>query len=182
MRLTNANANFGTAEALGATSSTVPTSPTKALKYVFFRAVADSRMKKSLPSMKTTSASTFTTPVKAPPVPKIPDMYSAPTVAPVLKMNTQSLTASMTNLRIGSTTMPSSPMNASLLSKSSFVNLRAASTLTPTKSSSPNVSPKTSRTNLRRQSVTSNNPSSPTRNSSLSTHSQQRHASTIAPA
>src|SRR5579862_1943298 len=144
--------------------------------------IADDRMKKSLPSLKTTSATTFTTPTKAPPVPKIPDMYSAPTVAPVLKVNTQSLTASMTNLRVGSTTMPSSPMNAGLLSKSSFANLRAASTLTPTHSSSPNVSPKASRTSLRRQIVTSNNPSGPRRNSSLSPQTQERHASTIAPA
>src|SRR5271170_7435508 len=144
--------------------------------------------KKSVPTMRTSgTSSAFTTPVKAPPVPKIPDLYNAaPTIAPILKINTQSLTASMANLRIGT----NSPMSPAILNKGSFANLRAASTLTPTKSSSsPTISPKPSRTNLRRKSsVTSSNPPTPLSNRNPSsttpttTQSQLRHASTIAPA
>jgi hypothetical protein len=118
-----------------------------------------------MPTLRSQTSSTFSTPVKAPPVPpvpKIPEMYFAPTVAPILKVNTQSLTASMANLRIA--TPQSSPLNPTLLGKSSFTSLRAASTMTPTKSSTPSLSPKASRRSLRRQSATSNHsaPATPT--------------------
>src|SRR5579862_436848 len=176
MRLTNANANFGTAEALGATSSV---SPTKALKsFPYQKIIADNRMKKSMPSLRASgTSSTFTTPVKAPPVPKIPEIYAAPTVAPILKAPPQSLTASMANLRIGGS-MPSTPLNPALMNKSSFANLRAASTLTPTKPSSPGPNPKSSRSSQRRQSNGQNVQSTPPPPFNL----QQRRTSTIAPA
>ena len=93
-----------------------------------------------MPSLKASSMSTppstpFSSPVKPPPVPKIPEIYSAPTIAPILKINPQSLTSSMSNLRISNLSPSSSPMGISpaLVSKGSFANLRAASTLSPTK-------------------------------------------------
>lgn len=181
-RLTNANANFGTAETFGATSRV---SPTEAVKYglPWRKEILIHRAKKAMSSLRTSAPNAFTIPVQAPPVPKLPGLYAAPALAPILKLNTQSSTASMSTLRIGSA-IPSSPMTPALLNKESFSNLRTASTLTPTKSSSTNISPKTSRSNLRYQSTASNTPP-PTisRNPSSTTgQSQLRHVSTIAPA
>jgi hypothetical protein len=116
-----------------------------------------------MPALSTSpvSNSAFVTPYNAPlpPVPKLPEIYAAPTVSPVLKYNSQSLTTSMSNLRIGS---------ASLI-PGSLTNLRAASTFTMPKQTSPKA------TRVRRQSVIDQSPpTTPTKS--------KRHSSTIAPA
>jgi SAP domain len=162
-RLTNVNANCGTSEAFSATSSV---SPNKSLKYHIFNKVLNYRVKTTMPSTKASTASTCTIPVKSSHVTKTPDLYSAPAVATILKVNTQSLTAPTSNLRIGA--IPTSPITPVLLNKGSFANIRAASTLAPTKSPSISLSPET---NLLSQSTST----------TATSQSQLRHASTMAP-
>ena len=154
-RLTNANANFGTASRHQAVWRIYRTGAE--VLTPLEKGDSNSWAKKAMSSLRTSAPNAFTIPVQAPPVPKLPGLYAAPALAPILKLNTQSSTASMSTLRIGSA-IPSSPMTPALLNKESFWNSRTASTLTPTMSSSTNISPKTSRSNLRYQSTASNTP------------------------
>ena len=109
------------------------------------------------------AASTFT------PITKIPDIHATPLATPILKVNSQSLTA-LASSRVG--TMPTT---TPLLTKASFANLRAASTLIPSKSSLPgNVSPQTSLSNLSCQSISSN-PSTPQPSHNLLSSTKPRH-------